>query len=56
MYQPASPAESGRFILKPGSVEAAYETWPAIDELFIHQYPGFKTGAIPIWFPLTASH
>ena len=43
MYQHFVPAESSRFILKPGSVEAAYETWPAIDELFIHLYPGVQT-------------
>lgn len=42
-YQRFVPLETRRFILKPGSIEAAYATWPAIDELFIHQYPGVKT-------------
>jgi Type ISP C-terminal specificity domain/N-6 DNA Methylase len=42
-YQPLRPVESSRFIFKPGSIDRAYETWPAIDELFIHQYPGVKT-------------
>lgn len=42
-YQLLWPVQTSRFILKPGSVEAAYETWPAIDELFVHQYPGVKT-------------
>jgi hypothetical protein len=46
-YQPLRPTEASRFIFKPGSIERAYETWPALDELFIHQYPGFQTGRDP---------
>jgi predicted helicase len=42
-YRSLSPTIAGRFILKPGGTENAYESWPAIDELFIHLYPGVLT-------------
>ncbi|MFL5700035.1 MAG: type ISP restriction/modification enzyme [Ktedonobacteraceae bacterium] len=42
-YRPLTPNEAMRFILVPTSSEVDYLSWPALDELFVHHYPGVKT-------------
>ncbi|WIG59645.1 MAG: adenine specific DNA methyltransferase [Ktedonobacterales bacterium] len=42
-YEDMQAVESARFILMPGGSESAYLTWPALDEIFVQQFPGFKT-------------
>ncbi len=42
-YRPLTPNEAMRFILVPAGSEVNYLSWPALDELFIHHYPGVKT-------------
>lgn len=46
-YQPIAPLEETRFDLKSGSMEPAYLSWPALDEIFIHHYPGVTTSRDP---------
>lgn len=43
LYQTINPTEEMRLALVPGSTETAYLTWPALDQLFVQQFPGFKT-------------
>jgi hypothetical protein len=33
------PTAASRFILMPGGTESAYLTWPALDEIFVQQFP-----------------
>ncbi len=42
-YRLITPTESTRFTLKPGGTESAYLGWPALDDLFVQQFPGVKT-------------
>ncbi len=42
-YRPLAPREATRFVLVPVGSEEEYLTWPALDELFVHHYPGVKT-------------
>jgi Type ISP C-terminal specificity domain/N-6 DNA Methylase len=46
-YQPLTPKEATRFILVPAGLEENYFLWPALDELFVHHYPGVKTSRDP---------
>ncbi|MBF6592196.1 MAG: DNA methyltransferase, partial [Ktedonobacterales bacterium] len=42
-YEVLVPSAASRFVLKPGGSESDYLTWPALDDIFVKQFPGFKT-------------
>lgn len=43
LYRSITPSETAHYILTPGSVNDTYTCWPALDEMFVNQYPGVKT-------------
>ncbi len=42
-YQPLVPNEATRFMLVPAGSEEEYLSWPTLDDLFVHHYPGVLT-------------
>lgn len=46
-YQPLTPNEATRFILVPSGSERRYFSWPSLDEIFAHHFPGVKTSRDP---------
>src|SRR5260221_5668364 len=42
-YRPLRPNEATRFMLVPAGSEEDYLSWPTLDDLFVHHYPGVLT-------------
>lgn len=47
VYQPLRPNEATRFILVPTRSEKDFLSWPTLDDLFVHYYPGVITARDP---------
>ena len=43
LYEPIQPAATSRLMLHPGGGEDDYLAWPALDDIFVQQFPGILT-------------